>query len=320
VAPSVFLTELKDLVQGRPAGQGSGAGIGTWVEDGELGEENPFRALVETAVWPYDPLEGPHVVRGGEAEPARRGRRAAMEAAAAAVLEAAASGREPEPDSSWAREAELLLRSHNAVRVVREVELPAHISASMLVSLKEDPAAVTRALRRPVPRKPGMAARKGTAFHSWVEEFFGTAGMLDLDEYVDPADAYVDEAYDLDAMKETFKASEFADKVPAAVEVPVETRIDEVVVRGRIDAVFQGPGGRWELVDWKTGAPPSGEKLKIRAVQLAAYRLAWARLQQVPVEQVSAAFYYVAADKVIRPHDLAGEAELEAVVRSAYGG
>lgn len=319
VAPSVFLTELKELVDGRPAGQGPGAGLGAWVEDEDLGEENPFRAQVETALWPYDPLEGPHVLRGGEAEPARPGRRAAMEAAARAVLEAAAAGREPAPESAWGREAELLLRRHNNAAGIREVELPAHISASMLVSLKEDAAAVTRALRRPVPRRPGMAARKGTAFHGWVEEFFGTSGMLDLDEYVESADAYVDEAYDLAAMMETFKASEFADKVPAAVEVPVETRIDEVVVRGRIDAVFKAPDGSWELVDWKTGAPPAGEKLKIRAVQLAAYRLAWARLKDVPVEQVSAAFYYVATDKVIRPHDLAGEAELEAIVRSAYG-
>ncbi|MFD1214088.1 3'-5' exonuclease, partial [Arthrobacter sp. GCM10027362] len=319
-APSIFLTELKELVAGQPAGRGPGSGIGTWVEDEELGEENPVRAQIETALWPYDPLQGPHVVRSGEAGPPRTGRRAAMEAAARAVFEAIGTGRPPAAGSGWGREAELLLRRHNEARQVREVELPAHISASMLVSLTEDPAAVTRALRRPVPRRPGMAARKGTAFHSWVEEFFGTSGMLDLDEYLDPADAYVDEAYDLAAMMETFKASEFADKVPAAIEVPVETRIDEVVVRGRIDAVFQDPDGRWELVDWKTGAPPSGEKLKIRAVQLAAYRLAWARLKGVPVQQVSAAFYYVVADKVIRPHDLAGEAELEAIVRSAYGG
>jgi DNA helicase-2/ATP-dependent DNA helicase PcrA len=190
----------------------------------------------------------------------------------------------------------------------------------MLVELKDNPAEVTRSLRRPVPRRPGMAARKGTAFHTWVEEHFGTAGMLDLDDLSSPADSYVDEAYDLETMKATFKTSEWAEKAPAAIEVPVETRVDEVVVRGRIDAVFRDQDGTWDLVDWKTGSPPSPDKLAIRAVQLAVYRLAWARLQGIDPAKVKAAFYYVAADKTVRPHNLAGEAELEAIVRAAYAG
>jgi DNA helicase-2/ATP-dependent DNA helicase PcrA len=213
-----------------------------------------------------------------------------MEAASQAVLQSIAEGRKLEPGAPWARETELLLQEHNAARGANEVELPAHISASMLVELKDNPAEVTRSLRRPVPRRPGMAARKGTAFHSWVEDHFGTAGMLDLDDMSSPADSYVDEAYDLEAMKATFKASEWAAKSPAAIEVPVETRVDEVVVRG------------------------------VRAVQLAVYRLAWARLQGIDPAEVKAAFYYVAADKTVRPHDLAGEAELEAIVRAAYAG
>lgn len=52
-------------------------------------------------------------------------------------------------------------------------------------------------------------------------------------------------------------------------------------------------------------------------MQLAVYRLAWARLKDVPLEEVSAAFYYVAEDSVVRPHDLGSAAELEQIVAEA---
>jgi DNA helicase-2/ATP-dependent DNA helicase PcrA len=216
----------------------------------------------------------------------------------------------------WAREAALLLERRSRRSAVRDVHLPGHISASTLVELREDPAAVLGRLRRPVPREPGMSARKGTAFHAWVEEYFGTAGMLDLDE-APGSDDHIDAAYDLDAMVATFKASPWAHRSPAFVEVPVETRVGDVVVRGRIDAVFLDADGRWDLVDWKTGRRPSAAALKTKAVQLAAYRLAWARLKDVPLEEVRAAFFYVADNEVVRPHDLGTAQELEGIVAAA---
>lgn len=300
----------------------------SWLEPEDQGDENPANAVTERASWPKDPL------------PAQR--RTAMEAAAAAVLAAAAApaqtaldledtaaGERPgsgnveaegvfEP-RRWGRDVELVLARHHAPNEVMDVELPAHISASMLVDLQDDPGAVTRQLRRPVPREPGMAARKGTAFHAWIEEYFGRSGMLDIDEYPGAADAYVDEAYQLDDMVATFEASEWASRTPAYIEVPVETRVNSVVVRGRIDAVFQDEDGGWDLIDWKTGAPPSKEKLAVRSVQLAVYRLAWSRLKDVPLEKVRAAFYYVTADKVIRPHNLLGETELERIIIDSAG-
>jgi DNA helicase-2/ATP-dependent DNA helicase PcrA len=216
----------------------------------------------------------------------------------------------------WAREAGLLLERRARRTAGREVHLPGHISASTLVELREDPAGVLARLRRPVPREPGMSARKGTAFHAWVEEYFGAAGMLDLGE-APGSDDHIDAAYDLEAMVETFKASPWAHRSPAFVEVPVETRVGDVVVRGRIDAVFRDADGRWDLVDWKTGRRPSAAQLKTKAVQLAAYRLAWARLKEVPLEEVRAAFFYVADNEVVRPHDLGTAAELEGIVAAA---
>ncbi|WP_343318123.1 ATP-dependent DNA helicase [Arthrobacter sp. TMP15] len=329
LAPSPFLMELLPLTEGAT----QSAGLGAWAPDPEEGALNPVSAGAESAQWPYDPLNGPEIVgRAGVA--VRVGRRTGVERSAAAVsaaLAAAAFAEVGDNDASvkygseeflaanprWGKEMSVLLAQEQVETDQLRVELPPHISASRLVALGEDPEKVTRAMRRPVPTKPGMAARKGTAFHTWIEEFFATTGQLDLGEEIG-ADAYVDEAYGLADMQETFKSSQWAARTPAELEVPIETRVADVVVRGRIDAVFRDADGGWDLIDWKTGKVPSAPQLAVRGVQLAVYRLAWSRLQDVPLEQVRAAFYYVGQDKLIRPVDLAGQEELEAIVRNAY--
>ncbi|WP_028277183.1 ATP-dependent DNA helicase [Arthrobacter sp. I3] len=298
------------------------------VTEDALPAESPLTSELEVAAWPYDPLEGPHDPRTGKRLRLVPGRRAAMESAAARVLRAmdagpdgADAGKRPVlrgPAAGWAQEAATLLERRSRRSVVQDVHLPGHISASTLVDLEDDPVSVVARLRRPVPREPGMSARKGTAFHAWVEEYFGAAGMLDLGEAAG-ADDHIDEAYGLDSMVETFRQSEWAHRAPAHVEVPVETRIGDVVVRGRIDAVFRDADGRWDLVDWKTGRRPSAAQLKVKAVQLAVYRLAWARLKGVPLEDVRAAFYYVADNQVVRPHDLGSAEKLEEIVAAALG-
>ena len=69
------------------------------------------------------------------------------------------------------------------------------------------------------------------------------------------------------------------------------------------------------MVDWKTGHPPgSATEHQAVAVQLAAYRLAWAQLAGVPAEQVREAFYYVRRDLTLRPADLLDEAGLAALI------
>jgi DNA helicase-2/ATP-dependent DNA helicase PcrA len=71
-----------------------------------------------------------------------------------------------------------------------------------------------------------------------------------------------------------------------------------------MDAVFTEPDGSWLVVDWKTGARPSGADARAAAVQLAAYRLAWARLNDVPDEELSrvrAAFHYVRSNETVEP-------------------
>jgi DNA helicase-2/ATP-dependent DNA helicase PcrA len=318
-----------------PAG-GTVAGIHPdSVAEEALPEDSPLTKDLEVASWPYDPLEGPVDPRTGKRLRLVPGRRASMDQAAGRLLAEIdrqrsgavqdTAGAEPETGDSrtlrpfaanWADEAALLLERRGRRARSRDVHLPGHISASTLVALDEDPAAVVQRLRRPVPREPGMSARKGTVFHAWVEEYYGTAGMLDIDE-APGSDDHIDEAYGLEDMVATFRESEWAHRSPAHVEVPVETRIGDVVVRGRIDAVFRDGDGGWDLVDWKTGRKPSAGQLKTKSVQLAVYRLAWARLKGVPVHEVRAAFYYVADNQVVRPHDLASGEELEAIVAAA---
>ncbi|SCB82051.1 DNA helicase-2 / ATP-dependent DNA helicase PcrA [Pseudarthrobacter enclensis] len=330
-AMSPFLAELEVLVQ-PVAGEPARAEVHPRsLEEAAVPESSPLTLDTEVAAWPYDPLEGPADPRSGERLRLSPGRRKPMEEAAARVLSELAGGQAgvgPAAEATgagnaldgiaagWAREAALLLERRFRRSSGQDVHLPTHISASTLVDLDEDPEAVLARLRRPVPREPGMSARQGTAFHAWVEEYFGTSGMLDLGE-APGSDDHIDAAYDLDAMVAAFRASDWADRSPAHVEVPVETRVGDVVVRGRIDAVFRDADGRWDLVDWKTGRRPSGARLRTRAVQLAVYRLAWARLKDVPLEDVRAAFFYVADNEVVRPHDLGTAKELEAIIAAA---
>ncbi|WP_159703575.1 ATP-dependent DNA helicase [Arthrobacter sp. 18067] len=327
---SAFLSELAPLAgvdpeSGASCSHAPGCAVvhPESVAEEALPEESPLTAALEVAGFPYDPLEGPSDPRSGARLRLVPGRRLAMDQAAARVRAyiGDALGQAPSPELSgparkWSQEAELLLDRQQQRKSVQDVHLPSHISASLFVDLGADPAAVLSQLRRPVPREPGISARKGTAFHAWVEEYFGTTGMLDLDE-APGSDSHIDEAYGLEDMVAAFKQSEWAQRAPAFVEVPVETRIGDVVVRGRIDAVFRDADGRWQLIDWKTGRRPAGQQLATRAVQLAVYRLAWARLKGVPLEDVSAAFYYVADDSVVRPHDLGSAEELEQIVARA---
>ena len=89
----------------------------------------------------------------------------------------ALGGGDPVVDQ-WIRDADLLLRErarHAAPTV--DVPLPSHLSVSALVTLRRDPAELARRLRRPMPAAPAPQARRGTAFHAWLEERFGAARL-----------------------------------------------------------------------------------------------------------------------------------------------
>ena len=295
--PSLFLAEI-----GEHCLAGGGV-LDVWAERPGEGAENPLLAGGRAAQWPFDPLGA---------------RRDEVEEAAALVV--AAAGTDPteaerEAGAEWAQEAALLLAERSAARPedVVEVPIPTHLTVSQLVLLRRDPHELARELRRPVPAPPAPLARRGTAFHAWLERRFGADRLLDLDELPGAADAGESPDDELPALQEAFLRSEWADRVPRHVEVPFATWVGGVGLRGRIDAVFRTSSG-WEVVDWKTGRPPSGPAASAAAVQLAAYRLAWAEIAGCPATDVSAAFHYVRAVRTVRPVDLLDAAALAALV------
>jgi DNA helicase-2/ATP-dependent DNA helicase PcrA len=314
-APSRFLLEVAGLAE-RPR---SGVVQGEWAEEPPEGAVNPRDSLTRSVVWPIDPL--------GD-------RRPGLEAAAALVRAAETVVAQGKPllgppmddwpvDPDWSREVDALLAERATSAVARlEVELPSHLSASQLVALARDPLALAGRLRRPMPEPPSPQTRRGSAFHAWLEQRFGWAALVDVDDLPGAADDGAADDDELAALQEQFLASPWAERSPEFVEVSIETPVGEVSVRGRIDAVFRVAAGsgevRWEVVDWKTGPPPlSASAARARAVQLAVYRTAWARLTDVPVHHVSAAFFYAATGETVRPVDLLDVAALSELVASA---
>jgi DNA helicase-2/ATP-dependent DNA helicase PcrA len=266
---------------------------------------NPALEEWPVGQWPADPLTS--------------GRRRALSAAADLVTAAAPHPLDPQlvldgTDpllEQWVRDADLLLRERaRAAGPTVDVPLPSHLSVSALVTLRRDPAELARRLRRPMPAAPAPQARRGTAFHAWLEERFGAAKLVDLDELPGSGDEFAAPDGVLTELQDAFLASEWADRQPAEVEVPFETPLGPLTLRGRIDAVYADADGGFEVIDWKTGPPPSGAELAAAGVQLAAYRLGWSRLTGVPVERVSAGFHHVAAGLTLRPVDLLDETGL----------
>jgi DNA helicase II / ATP-dependent DNA helicase PcrA len=303
LGPSAFLHEIRS----------SGAAtVTTWAPEPPLDAENPLLAAVEEADWPATPA-GRHYE--------------AVREAAALVAEA----REPAPDvlnelsaeeqalvAAWGRDADLLLaeRAQRRGDGAIPVPLPTRLSVSSLVALARDPAELARQVRRPMPRPPARQARKGTAFHRWLEQRYSQQRLIDDGDLFEGDDDDQTGEDELGELRARFERSGWADRWPQAVEVPFETLVGDRLVRGRIDAVFaDDPAGGYDVVDWKTGRPPASEAERHAvSVQLAAYRLAWAALAGVPVEQVRAAFYYVADNETVRPADLLDQAGLTALV------
>ena len=236
--------------------------------------------------------------------------------AAAEAVDRAAEAEDPDI-ARWRREARLLLAEQEE-RTRRdgpiEVVVPPHLSVSQLVVLRKDPQALARSLRRPLPQRPAPQARRGTAFHAWLEQRFGAVRLIDIDELPGAADDGAADDDELAALQEAFLTGEWADRTPVEVEVPFATTVAGVVIRGRMDAVYADPDGRFDVIDWKTGRRPSGAEAEAAAVQLSAYRIAWASLAGVPVRKVRAGFHYVREQVTVRPADLMDAAELAALI------
>lgn len=315
--PSRFLLE--------PHRHGLVMPIEPWAPTPAEGAANPDNEKHVEVVWPIDPL--------GE-------RRPHAEAAAQRVRELMAQGSQlptaahlgkpaGEDDTAtphrWWRDAQLLLAEREAARsAVAEVSLGHHLSATAAVGLASDPQRFAVDRRRPIPQPPSTRAQLGNRFHAWVEEFYARPSLLELDEHTgrdfrdDGSDlAPLDDAT-LSAMQERFRNSDWARRQPVAVEVDLEIPVGGTFIRCRIDAVFDDEHGI-EVVDWKTGVPPRDERVqRNRELQLALYRLGWARRSSRPLTDIGAAFYYVATGETIRAAAL-NQDDIESRLRAAIG-
>lgn len=302
-APSVFLTELAEQAPG------TGAEVVGWYEP-EPDQTNPAESMDHSRSWPYDPL--------GERRPRLEAAAALVRAATRRRAEPALAGQagsdpEPEPGAAelvtaWTHDVELLLAERAAATApgVIDVPLPNRLTVSEVMSLRHDPGALAARLRRPLPQPPRPRARRGTAFHQWLERRWAAQSLLEIEELPGAVDELAD-AEELAALQAAFERSEWADRTPIAVEVGFEMPVAGRVIRGRMDAVFAEPDGGYLVVDWKTGQPPGPAAAAAPAVQLALYRLAWARLCGLPDDQlgrVRAALHYVGTGQSLAPADL----------------
>jgi DNA helicase-2/ATP-dependent DNA helicase PcrA len=286
--PSPYLLELAD------------AGVIPVLPAASAFDENPLGDNLERIVWPLDPLGG---------------RRPVVESAAAAVRAA-----QPVIDGPWRRDLELLLEERRR-RLASDgaVALPVRVPASRFKDYVSDPESVASSLRRPMPDKPYRATQLGTLFHSWVENRYGVGGdseELDALPAETDADDFVD-AQQLEKLQATFEASPWASRRPVDVEREIHLPFDGRIVICKIDAVYEHDA-RYEIVDWKTGkAPKDAKDLEEKQLQLALYRLAYAKWKGVDPDLIDAVFYYVSDDHVIRPEHVYDEHELLARWRAA---
>ncbi|EWS94372.1 UvrD-helicase domain-containing protein [Streptomyces filamentosus] len=215
--------------------------------------------------------------------------------------------------ASWDRDLDSLAGELRRARAtVREVVIPAALSATQLLRLAEDPDAFAQELARPMPRPPQPAARRGTRFHAWVESRYEELPlpMLGPDELPggDESDAEIADERDLAELKEAFERTAYARRTPYRVETPFQITLAGRVIRGRIDAVYR-TGDTYEIVDWKTTRHRTADPL-----QLAVYRLAWAELHDLPLDAVTATFLYVRTGETVHPQGLPGRADLERIL------
>ncbi|MCS4489462.1 MULTISPECIES: ATP-dependent helicase [unclassified Corynebacterium] len=218
----------------------------------------------------------------------------------------------------WERDVQALIREYERQSTTEvEVALSDQLTATDIVALSENPEQFAKRQRRPIPFKPNTYAKRGTAFHSWLENRFGATSLLDEDQLPGVDEHIPDES--LAELKKAFLASEWSDRSPDFVEQPFEVSIDGIVIRGRMDAIFRENDGSYMVVDWKTGHPPTAQKLRSTRLQLAVYRLAWARLKDLPLEQVRAGFYYISSGTMITFEQLPSDHEIAAMIANATG-
>ena len=264
------------------------------LEPPAAGARNPREGDEVTEQWPRDPLGKSRAAFEAKVEMVRSAKPIDL------TMEAATTD---DVLQSWLSDARAII-AESSERGTQSIPRPVRMSPSSIIAMKRDPEGFAKNIRRPMPRARDEYSSRGTAFHLWVERHLAGYSIFDDEDFdlLQP----IEEDRTLEELKKTWLASEYGDKSAHRVEVPFETVIAGTLVRGRIDAIYKTDAG-FEVVDWKTGSKLLDED---SAIQLAIYRMAWAQLAHVPVEQVSAAFHYVPTGVTDRRTNLMSREEL----------
>jgi DNA helicase II / ATP-dependent DNA helicase PcrA len=249
--PSPFWQELDELAERT---------LVKVVRRDEQPEENPlFEAMGDRREWPPQPrigLDDPLFPDGW-------GRTADELVAGAISLDSFEAGLTPDDRE----EAQRLRGDHGhdlgviaaAVQPATAIqpELPDMLSATSYVSLvKGDLSAWD--LIRPLPQRPTAARRIGTEVHRLIEERSrGMSPFPDEAELDEPSQITVPSRMteSLTRWQERYGDRTIA-RLPSGepmIEVPFTLKKDGMLIRGRIDAVYETDDGGLEIVDFKTG-------------------------------------------------------------------
>jgi DNA helicase II / ATP-dependent DNA helicase PcrA len=249
--PSPFWDELAALEE---------AGLVECVERADAPEENPlFRAMEDRRRWP------PEARIGTDDELFPEGWGAAADAVVAGDT-AVESLLGDLPDDERAEAERLVAAFEDELQVIAaaiapqrpaEPKVPDFVSATSQVRLGKREIGPW-SLVRPLPERPTQERRLGTEIHRLIEERSrGMAPFPDEAEMDEPGQVGGDDLR-VELMAH-WEASGYGERTLAVlpsgepmVELPFTLQRDGRFVRGRIDAVYEAPGGL-EIVDFKTG-------------------------------------------------------------------
>jgi DNA helicase-2/ATP-dependent DNA helicase PcrA len=257
-------------------------------------ETNPTDLSQITEQWPMEPLGLNH----------RPKVMAAKEAVEGAIASAPSRTKWDEQIDRLIEERALLLERST------QVKLPVRIPASRFKEFVYELPKLAEKYRRPMPEQPYKQTMAGTLFHAWVEQRFGVLSNSDELDAIEVINEDEATSKTVEQLRTIFENSRFANMKPFAIEGEIQVTIKGNTFICKLDAVFETETG-YEIVDWKTGKPPVGDKeIADRALQLALYRMAFARLYKVDPSKIEVCLYYVAEDLEIKPEVVPSEADL----------
>ncbi|MCA1830173.1 MAG: ATP-dependent helicase, partial [Actinobacteria bacterium] len=167
--------------------------------------------------------------------------------------------------------------------------LPKQLPVSAVVTYATCPKRFFWSYVRPLPRRSSAAARTGTIVHAWIEQVGkGQTTLYDPEEFEDRPAA---DASRLGELREAFRRSRFASLPPVHAERSFALVVGDHIVSGRIDAIFERPGGGWEIVDWKSGRARDGGGAE--EWQLDLYALAAQEIWGKSPDDVTVTFVYL---------------------------